>query len=306
MNRPDKDRGSERVMAAYRHCQAVARAHYENFPVASFALPRRLRRPVAVIYTFARAADDIADEGDAPAHDRLAALDAYAAHLDDVVHGKTVDEPVFIALADVIARHRLPVVPFHDLLDAFRQDAVKTRYADFSELLEYCRRSANPIGRLLLALYGIDTPEAQAESDDVCTALQLINFLQDLRQDLVENNRIYLPQADMTALGVTDAQLHSMRNDDALRELVTLQSSRARERLTRGAALARRVPPRFALELRLTVQGGLRVLKRLDGADDVFCRPRLGLFDWAGIVLRALLYPSPHAPNPRAQGYSSH
>jgi squalene synthase HpnC len=177
---------------AYRHCERLARSHCENFPVASWLLPRRLRRPIAVIYAFARTADDFADEGHYSAAQRLALLNGYGAKLQQLERGEATDDPLFIALADVIARYQLPLQLFYDLLSAFAQDVTKKRYTDFGELLDYCRRSANPVGRLLLHLSGNASAENLQLSDKICSALQLINFYQDLAQDFAENERIYL------------------------------------------------------------------------------------------------------------------
>ena len=174
--------------------------HYENFPVASFLLPARLREPVEAIYAFARSADDIADEGNALARVRLERLDAYRRHLRAAVRKRPIDDPelapMFERLGRNIRHHQLPVPLLGDLLDAFSQDVRQTRYADFAELSDYCRRSANPVGRLLLHLYKADTPDNLLLSDKICTALQLINFWQDVEVDW-RKSRIYIPLADM-------------------------------------------------------------------------------------------------------------
>ena len=182
---------------AYRNCQDLAAEHYENFPVASRLLPRRLRQPITVIYAFARTADDFADEGNRSPAERLQLLDDYETRLQRLLAGSPGSNPVFIALADVIKRYALPIGLFQDLLSAFSQDVTKQRYANYDEVLDYCRRSANPVGRLLLYLYNQAEAENLLLSDQICTALQLINFLQDLYQDYDEHNRIYLPQDEM-------------------------------------------------------------------------------------------------------------
>ena len=182
--------------------------HYENFPVASFLLPAHLREPVEAIYAFARSADDIADEGDAQPIVRLARLNDYRRALHAIEQNKAFDDPtlapVFDRLGHNIRQFELPVGLFRDLLDAFSQDVGKTRYADFAELSDYCRRSANPVGRLMLHLYRANTPENLAMSDRICTSLQLINFWQDVAVDW-QKQRIYLPQADMERFGVDEA-----------------------------------------------------------------------------------------------------
>jgi squalene synthase HpnC len=273
---------------AYRHCLRLTRGHYENFPVASRLLPRRLQRPIAVIYAFARSADDFADEGDLSAEARLAKLDDYVAILDALREHRPAGDPVFIALGDVIDRHALPLEPFYDLLAAFRQDVTKHRYADFAEVLAYCRCSANPVGRLVLYLFNEATAENLRDADAVCTALQLINFWQDLAQDYDENNRIYLPQDEMAACNVTEAHLAAHRSDGALRNLLDLQIERARRLLLSGAALGTRLKGRLGLEIRATVCGGLCVLDALARRDDLFARPRLRRSDWLRILGRAL------------------
>ena len=273
---------------AYHHCLNLTRSHYENFPVASRLLPRQLQRPISVIYAFARSADDFADEGDLSADIRLARLDDYVSKLDAIRAQQELTDPIFIALADVIARHQLPFEPFYDLLTAFRQDVTKQRYADFAEVLDYCRHSANPVGRLVLHLAREATPDNLRDSDAICSALQLINFWQDLDQDLSENDRIYLPQDEMAACGVTTEQLAARRSDAALRTLLDAQIERARQLLLSGAPLGRRLTGRLGLEIRATVQGGLAVLDALARREDLFARPRLRRKDWLGILWRAV------------------
>ncbi len=274
---------------AYQHCMRLTRSHYENFPVASRLLPRALRRPVSVIYAFARSADDFADEGNLPAAERLALLDGYRYKLDALAAGEPVTDPVFIALADLIERHRLPPQPLHDLLSAFSQDVVKPRYADFDEVLDYCRRSANPVGRIVLHLAGAASAENIRDSDDICTALQLINFWQDLEQDYFESNRVYLPQDELAAFGVDETQLGRRENSAALRALLDKQIGRARALMLAGAPLGRRLRGRLGIEIRATIEGGLAVLDALErNRTDVFARPRLRRRDWLGILWRSL------------------
>ncbi|MBD3620007.1 MAG: squalene synthase HpnC [Chromatiales bacterium] len=275
---------------AYRACMRTARGHYENFPVASWLLPRPIRHPVAAIYTFARRADDLADEGTRPDDERLRALDAMGTAVDAAARGEASDDPLYLALADAIPRHGLPVSLFHDLLDAFRQDVTKKRYADFGEVMQYCRRSANPVGRLLLHLTGNAEEKNLALSDGVCSALQLINFYQDLVQDYEELGRIYLPQDEMEKYGVTEAHLRERRSDVAMRRLMQHQFQRADRMLRAGAPLGKRLRGRFGLEIRMIVMGGARIVHRLKQQDDLFSRPRLQLRDWASIV-RGALFP---------------
>lgn len=279
---------------AYAHCLRMARSHYENFPVASRFLPKRLREPIAVIYAFARTADDFADEGDLDPATRIAKLNAYDAQLDAIAAGDKVDDPVFVALADIIRRHDLPMDLFHDLLTAFRMDVTKKRHANYAEVLYYCRHSANPVGRLLLYLYNLATPVNLAHSDAICSALQLINFWQDLSQDYRENNRIYLPQEEMVNYGVSEDHLRHGRTDAAMRALMDFQIERTRRLLLSGAPLGKVLPGRMGFELRLTLHGGLRVLNALEARrDDAFARPRLGVTDWLAMLRGALFWRTP-------------
>jgi len=262
--------------------------HYENFPVASILLPRRLVPAVEAIYAFARSADDIADEGDAPPAERLSGLDAYDAALDTIARGDTPADPMFARLADALRRHALPLQPLRDLLSAFRQDVVTTRYADFPSLLDYCRRSANPVGRLMLGLYGTVDAASLRESDAVCSSLQLINFWQDVGID-IGKGRIYLPLEDLARFGVSEQQVAQGEADPAWRALMRFEVERARALMLEGAPLATRLPGRIGWELRLVVQGGLRILEAIERADyDVFRRrPQLKRLDWAVLLWRA-------------------
>ncbi len=264
--------------------------HYENFPVASWLLPRALRPAVAAIYWFARTADDFADEGDAPASERLARLNAYRADLTRIAAGREPDSPVLARLAPVIAGHALPLQPFHDLLDAFSQDVVKQRYASFDEVLDYCRRSANPVGVLMLHLFGAAGADNLRRSDAICTGLQLANFWQDVAVDWAKG-RLYLPQDDLARFGVNEAQVDAGRVDNAWRRAMAFQIARTRALLQSGAPLARALPGRIGWELRLVVQGGLRILERIDRAGgDVFRhRPVLRAPDWSLMLWRAAL-----------------
>lgn len=263
--------------------------HYENFPVASLLLPAHLREPVEAIYAFARAADDIADEGDDPPILRLARLNDYRRALHDIELGRRPEPPIFARLADAVRTFDLPVQPFRDLLDAFSQDVGKTRYADFDELLDYCRRSANPVGRLLLRLYRVEGGRDLRESDAICTALQLINFWQDVAIDNARG-RIYLPADSRARFGVDEAQIADGRVDERWRALLAFEIERARALMLSGAPLARRLPGRIGWELRLVVQGGLRILERIQAVGyDVFRRrPVLTRRDGPVLAWRAL------------------
>lgn len=264
--------------------------HYENFPVASVLLPPRLRHPIGVIYRFARSADDFADEGDRQAGERLALLDGYRQELAKVDGGAPLSTPLFMELREIAAEHALPLQLFYDLLDAFSQDVIKTRYSDLPELLDYSRRSANPVGRLLLHLYRETSAENLACSDAICSALQLINFWQDVAVDW-QKDRVYLPQDTLARFGVTEQQIARADSGGRWPEMIAYEVERARQMIKSGAPLALRLPGRIGLELRLVVQGGLRILEKIDAVQgDVFRhRPVLGAPDWPLMFCRALL-----------------
>jgi hydroxysqualene synthase len=284
-------RADRETAAAYAACVRRAKSHYENFPVASRLLPRRLRGPVAAIYCYARDADDIADEDPGPIEERRATLRQMQARVRSLEDPASEREPEWRALADTLRRFALPVDLLTDLADAFIQDLDKTRYANFGEVMAYCRRSANPVGRLLLHLAGRATPENLACSDAVCSALQLINFHQDLHQDFAEHGRIYVPLDEMAAHGVTEEHFRDRISDFRMRTLMQLQYRRADRLLRAGAPLGRTLPGRLGLEVRAIIQGGARVLWRLRQQEDVFSRPRLRTGDWILILARSLFPP---------------
>jgi squalene synthase HpnC len=262
--------------------------HYENFPVASLLLPSPLRAPVQVIYRFARTADDFADEGDDPSDIRLEKLNGYQDKLAAIERGETPSDALFQELAETIRAHGLPLELFSDLLDAFSQDVVRKRYASYAEVLDYCRRSANPVGRLLLHLFKRTTDLELQQSDAICTALQLVNFWQDVDIDYAKN-RIYLPLDEMLRHGVTEYHIAERRCDGPWRALMRLQVDRTRDLMLSGAPLGRALPGRIGLEIRATIEGGLRILEKIRAADyDVFRkRPVLGALDWPLLLFRA-------------------
>jgi squalene synthase HpnC len=263
--------------------------HYENFPVASLLLPAALRRPVEAIYRFARSADDLADEGYEAPEIRLAALSVYQGRIAAISAGETPPEPLFRELARVIRERELPVSLFLDLLDAFGQDVTKKRYASYAEVLDYCRRSANPVGRLLLHLFKRTTETDLRQSDAICTALQLVNFWQDIDVDFSHDDRIYLPQDEMARFGVTQLHLLEKVCDASWRNLLAFQVERTRALMLSGAPLGRSLPGRVGLEIRATVQGGLRILEKIEASGyDVFRRrPVLTARDWPVLLFKA-------------------
>ena len=271
--------------------------HYENFPVASFLCPAPLRAPIAAIYHFARTADDLADEGNDTADQRLQDLAAYRQDLTAACACGTSWSPrwthVFGPLQVVIQAHQLPAQALHDLLDAFVQDVEKSRdgagYATPAELLDYCRRSANPVGRLLLHLYGVANPSALAMSDDICTALQLINFWQDPSVD-IPRGRYYFTQEDCDRFGVLQADVLACRQSAAATKLITFYVQSARTRMRQGAPLVHQIPGRAGWELRLVVQGGLRILDKIESLQfaTLSTRPQLTARDFPVMLWRAL------------------
>jgi phytoene synthase len=281
----------DRLAAAYAHCLRVARGHYENFTIGSWLLPRRLRRDLAAVYAFARGADDIADEG--PDAGRLERLGAWEEQLlACAAKPAAARDPVFLALGDTIARHGLDVGTLRDLLRAFRRDASgDTRgFATFADVLEYCRCSANPVGRTVLALFGHRDDERQARSDDVCTALQLTNFWQDVDGDL-GRGRCYIPEEDLDRFAGSREALAERRATDGFRALMAFEVDRTRALFRRGLALAGLVNGRLGREVRVFAGGGLAILDRLEAVGyDVFTRrPTLSRAALARVVLRGVL-----------------
>ena len=270
--------------------------HYENFPVASWLCPPRLRAPIAAIYHFARTADDIADEGDSTAQERLNDLAAMKADLQSTAQGISGSgrwPHVFAPLQATIHDFDLPVPLLADLLDAFTQDIIKTRdqtgYANQTELLDYCSRSANPVGRLLLHLYGVNDAQALLRSDDICTALQLINFWQDLSVDILRG-RYYLPEQDCTAQGVSRSDLLGLKQTESATRLIAAHAHSARATMLNGIELVHQIPGRAGWELRLVAQGGLRILDKIEALNYATLqqRPKLSAWDAPLMLWRAL------------------
>jgi phytoene synthase len=286
------------VERAYTVCETLARSHYENFPVASRLLPAAMRPHVAAVYAFARAADDIADEGTAPAAVRLTQLDTWRSRLHEAVarpgapsHGeRTQDDDIALALAHTIRSFGLPIALFDDLLSAFGQDTMTTRYASWPDVLDYCRRSANPVGRLVLRIAGYTSDALDRSSDALCTALQLTNFWQDFGRDY-RAGRIYVPGEVQAASGAIEA--------DLARDLITPEWTRAIAVCVRrtdslfaeGRAVCDGVRGRLRLELRATWLGGRRILERAAAESDLLHRrPTLGRADLPLLAMNALVW----------------
>jgi phytoene synthase len=282
---------------AYARCLALTRAHYENFPVARL-VPRRLQPAVAAVYAFARTADDIADEGYDRPGGPLLSIEERLQRLRDFNNALLASqrhEPVppewdwiFTAVADTRAQYHLPVSLFQDLLSAFTQDVTVKRYATFADLLDYCRRSANPVGRLVLLLHDFNDEKRFAESDAICTALQLANFWQDVAVDW-KKSRVYIPQEDWARHGVTEADFSAATASPNLRECLRFQVERTRGLFNQGRPLPASLPFPLSLEIRLTWLGGSAILDRVAAQDfdTLRTRPALGKVDKVRLLLRA-------------------
>ena len=281
--------------AAYAYCERLAQSHYENFPVASRLLPARMRPHIAAVYAFARLADDMADEGHRPAADRLADLEGWDARLSSIAAGAAPSAgphaEVFVALRATIDACRLPPSLLHDLVSAFRQDVTVTRYATWDDLLDYCRRSANPVGRLVLRVAGYDRADLDTASDAVCTALQLTNFWQDLEIDW-KKGRIYLPAATRDDARAREEDLAARRMTAEWRRALGEAVARTRRLFRAGVPVADGVRGRLRWELRATWLGGTRILDKLEAADyDVFTRrPALTRADVPPILWHTLFW----------------
>ena len=276
----------------HRAYSAMASEHYENFPVASWLLPASLRSAIATIYAFARKADDFADEGELEASERIALLDDYRHKLDIIRQGKHTDDPLFLNLAVTINSHKLPWQAFYDLLSAFRQDVHQHRYKNYAELLDYCSRSANPVGLLLLHLVNHATPELVEKSNAICSALQIINFLQDIAIDY-NKGRIYLPLDELKKFAVTEAHIQDRQFDQHWQSLIRYQLDRVQALMLSGADLPNALHGRMKYEIRATVTSGLHVIKLLQQRNQTGFtnQPRLQARDWVKIGFRTLIYP---------------
>lgn len=256
-------------------------------------LPRKLQKPIEVIYAFARSADDFADEGHLSDDERIFLLDDFERELDRIEAGTPLTTPLFIDLAATIAAHNLPLQLFRDLLFAFRQDVTKTSYANFDEVMDYCRRSANPIGRLVLQLNGETASQYLTWSDAVCSSLQLINHWQDVAIDWQKNNggRVYLPLDDLARFGLSEQDIANQSVTDAWRKMMAFQCDRARKMMQFGAPLGNVLTGRMGAELRVIIAGGMAILDKIDAVDgDVFRhRPTISKWDWLKIGPRALI-----------------
>jgi hydroxysqualene synthase len=282
----------KRVAESFAYCEQLTRSHYENFPVGSMLIPSDRRRFVYAIYAFARVADDMADEGygeGVSTESRLDRLADWGRQLEGCLEGRA-DHIVFPALATTIHEMRLPIDLLRDLLSAFNQDVVKFRYHDFAEVLDYCRRSANPIGRMILHLFGYRDEERARLSDKVCTALQLTNFWQDVSID-IEKDRIYAPIEDMEKFGVSEDQIRKVEFTHDFARLMSFEVERTRELFREGKPLLDMVGGRLRYELRLTWLGGMSILEKIEraGFDTLHSRPSIGIRDKLRLLRKTLL-----------------
>ncbi len=265
---------------AFAYCERLARSHYENFPVGSLLIPRDLRKHFYSIYAYSRVADDIADEGERPVAERIAMLDDWERQLADAFEGRG-EHPIFIALAATVAEREIPIEPLRDLLKAFRMDARNQGFETLTDLLFYCHHSANPIGRLVLHLYGLRDEERRILSDRICTGLQLANFWQDISVDL-PRGRVNLPRESFRAFGYAPDELRARAFNDRFRAMMVHHVEYAAAQLRQGYPLLGKIPDRrLRGELTLTWLGGMRILekiRRLD-YDILHRRPSLGVID---------------------------
>jgi hydroxysqualene synthase len=279
------------IKDAFAFCEEMARTHYENFPVGSLLVPKAKRKHVYSIYAFARTADDFADEGYGTATtpaDRLRLLDEWEFQLESCYRG-IASHAIFIALAETVRELRLPIQLFRDLLSAFKQDVVQARYTNFDDVLDYCRRSANPVGRLILLLFEYRDEHLHKLSDALCTALQLANFWQDVAVDL-EKDRVYLPQEDLWQFDYSEEELFAREFNQRYAKLLQFQVERTRQFFTQGKALPSLVRGRLAFELRLTWHGGARILELIErnGYDTLRHRPKLTHWDKVILLTRVI------------------
>ena len=291
---------------AYSYCIKMTQNHYENFPVASHLLGRELRNPISVVYAFARTADDFADEGELSSQQRLEFLEDYTSELILIDEAKNTGvkqqskNPIFIALRDVIHNYNIPIQLFHDLLTAFKSDVSTSRYHNFDQIMDYCHNSANPVGRILLYLNNSASQENLSHSDAICSGLQLINFYQDIYQDISENDRLYIPLEEMDHYSVTVNDIKNKTDNLKTHSLMLFQIQRAKQLFESGKPLCSNLSGRFAIEIRMIFSAGSLILDKLaanissDASirknSSIYLRPRLTSFDKLKILWRGLFW----------------
>jgi len=278
-----------RLENAYKNSLTFAKSHYENFPVVLFTIPKEIRKHIAVVYQFARQADDIADEGNFTTETRLEKLNEYENDFNLSLTGKPKND-FWLALKNTIEKFSIEEKLFLDLISAFKQDVIKNRYETFEELLDYCSRSANPVGRLLLKIFNVNNIEAITASDKICTALQLTNFYQDISIDILKN-RIYLPKEKMKLFGVEEQQIKNKIADENFKRLLETLLEETKIMFEEGKNILRYIPINFQLQMKMTILGGEKILEKISLIDyDVFNkRPKLSKKDFAIILLNGLM-----------------
>jgi len=277
------------VQSAFNYCEQIAKRHYENFPVASLFIRKKYRPYIYSIYAFARTADDFSDEGTLSAAKRLEKLDRWEEQLDECIAGRAI-QPIFVALAETLARTGIPRKPLSDLLVAFRMDVTQDRFETFDELLNYCAHSANPIGQLVLYVFHAAADSTISLSDKICTALQLANFWQDVSVDL-KKPRVYIPLEDFDRFGYTEADLLRRTSDERFRRLMQFEVERTEDLFSEGRPLLDLVPGELRFELRLTLHAGMTILRKIRAAqyDVITRRPRITSVDRASILAKSIL-----------------
>lgn len=278
-----------RLENAYKNSLTFAKSHYENFPVVLFTIPKEIRKHIAVVYQFARQADDIADEGNFTTETRLEKLNEYENDFNLSLTGKPKND-FWLALKNTIEKFSIEEKLFLDLISAFKQDVIKNRYETFEELLDYCSRSANPVGRILLKIFNVNNIEAITASDKICTALQLTNFYQDISIDILKN-RIYLPKEKMKLFGVEEQQIKNKIADEKFKRLLKTLLEESKIMFEEGKNILRYIPINFQLQMKMTILGGEKILEKISLIDyDVFNkRPKLSKKDFAIILLNGLM-----------------
>jgi squalene synthase HpnC len=276
------------IEQGYKSALMLAQSHYENFPVVSLLIPKKIRKHVAIIYWFARTADDLADEGSEREEVRLKNLDDFELSLKNLLNGNTKNEYEF-ALANTISEKKLSQQHFFDLIKAFKQDVVKKRYENFNEVSDYCQHSANPVGRLILELFDIRDNKAFEYSDKICTALQLTNFLQDTVIDY-NNGRIYLPEDEMQKFNVTEKLFEQKENYDNLKLLIKYNTDRIQKLFDEGKKLLSLLRGRLKYEIIWTVKGGEEILEQIrkNEYNVITYRPELSKIRMAGLLRKSL------------------
>ncbi len=277
-------------MLAYQSAVRFSKKHYENFPVISLFLPKQLRKHVAVVYQFARQADDIADEGFLSAESRIQNLELYEEQLRACLTGKFANN-FWTALKNTIDKFDLTYQHFFDLIFAFKQDVVKNCFKNYEETLDYCKRSANPVGRIMLEFFGVRNSEAVKSSDAICTALQLTNFYQDIEIDYAKN-RIYIPQNEMEQFEVKREMFELKQNNANLEQLLKYQIERTKKLFTEGKKLLNHLPWSLKYQIKLTILGGEKILEKIEmNRYRIFgMRPKLGRKDYPSILMRSIFF----------------